>query len=72
MNTQEFIGTIDKYRRIRGIRTQEQLRGHTTVGSNTTFGKYLRQPDLMPVCVMEQIFQALNVPHEERRKCLGL
>ena len=72
MNTQEFKGTVDKYRKIRGIRTQEQLRHHTSVGSNTTFSKYLKYPDQMPVYVMEQIFQALNVPREERRTCLGL
>lgn len=72
MDIPEFRGTIKKYRDIRGIRTQEQLRSHTDVGSNTTFSKYMREPDLMPVRVMEQIFKALNVPYEDRRKCLGI
>lgn len=72
MNTREFRGTISKYRAIRGGMTQEELRGRTKVGSNTTFGKYMRHPELMPIGVLEDIFQALGIPAEERRKCLDV
>ena len=72
MNTREFKGTVMKYRELRGIRTKEQLRSHTSVGSNTTFIKYMKNPDLMPVGVMNEIFRALNIPFEDQRKCLGM
>ena len=72
MNTQEFKGTIKKYRSIRGGMTQEELRKRTKVGGSATFVKYLQHPELMPLGVMEDIFQALGVPAEDRRRCLGI
>lgn len=66
MKAEELQGTIEKYKKIRHIRTNEMLRQHTTVGSSTTFRKYMNDPDLMPLGVFNQIMSALNVPQEER------
>lgn len=66
MNADLFQGTCEKYKKIRHIRTQEQLRAHTTCGSSTTFRKYFNDPDLMPMGIFWQIMNALNVPYEER------
>lgn len=66
MNTELFQGTVEKYKKIRHIRTQEQLRLHTTVGSHNTFKRYFEDPELMPIGVFNQIMNCLNVPQEER------
>lgn len=65
-----FIATIEKYQSLRHIKTKEQLRAHTTVGSNTTFLKYMKEPELMPIGVFEQIMTALKIPMEEQLKIL--
>ena len=70
MNAELFRGTINKYREIRHIRTQEDLRKHTTVGSSTTFRKYLADPELIPIGVFNQIMDSLKVPYEERWEIL--
>ena len=70
MNAELFRGTINKYREIRHIRTQEDLRKHTVVGSSTTFRKYWNNPELVPLGVFEDIMNALNVPYEERWEIL--
>ena len=70
MKSDELQGTIEKYKKIRHIRTQEQLRRHTTVGSPNTFRKYLNNPDLMPLGIFEEIMTALNVPKEEKIELL--
>lgn len=70
MNTELFQGTVEKYKKIRHIKTQEQLRAHTTCGSPTTFRKYWNDPDLMPLGIWEQIMDSLNVPLEERFEIL--
>lgn len=66
MNTDLFRATTRKYMELRHIRTLEQLRSHTTVGSNKTFSKYMRHPDLMPLGIWEQIMDSLNVTTEDR------
>ena len=66
MNSEQLQGTIAKYMKIRHIRTPDQLRKHTRVGSPNTFRKYLASPDLMPLGVFDEIMGALNVPEEER------
>jgi hypothetical protein len=70
MNAELFRGTINKYKELRHIRTQEDLRKHTTVGSNKTFGKYFADPELIPLGVFNQIMDCLNVPYEERWEIL--
>ena len=65
MKSEVFQGTVKKYMILRHIRTMEQLRAHTTVGSNKTFLKYWRDPELIPLGVYMQIMKALNVPLEE-------
>ena len=66
MNTDLFRATTRKYMELRHIRTLEQLRSHTTVGSNKTFIKYMKSPDLMPLGIWEQIMDSLNVTTEDR------
>ena len=70
MNTDLFQATCRKYMALRHIRTMEDLRAHTTCGSNKTFLKYWRDPELMPIGMWEQIMKALNVPYEERYEIL--
>ena len=66
MNADLFRATVRKYMELRHIRTKEQLRAHTTIGSNKTFLKYWNDPELMPIGVYFQIMKALNVPLEEQ------
>ena len=66
MNGDLFRATTRKYMELRHIRTLEQLRSHTTVGSNKTFSKYMKNPDLMPLGIWEQIMDSLNVTTEDR------
>ncbi len=71
MNADVFHATIEYYKKMRHISSNEKLRKHTTVGSNVTFGKYMRDPELMPLGVFEQIMDSLNVPKEDRFKVLN-
>ena len=70
MNSDLFRATCSKYMEMRHIRTKEDLRAHTICGSNKTFLKYWKSPELMPIGVWEQIMKALNVPHEEQFEIL--
>lgn len=70
MNADLFRATVRKYMELRHIRTKEQLRAHTTIGSNKTFLKYWNDPELMPIGVYLQIMSALNVPYEEQNYIL--
>ena len=70
MNGELFQATCSKYMKLRHIKTKEELRAHTTCGSNKTFLKYWHDPELMPVGMWEQIMKALNVPYEEQFKIL--
>ena len=66
MKADQFRATTKYYMELRHIRTKEQLRAHTTVGSNKTFLKYFQDPELMPLGVFLQIMNCLNVPEGER------
>lgn len=66
MNADLFRATVRKYMELRHIKTLEQLRAHTTVGSSTTFRKYYKDPERIPIGIFLQIMKALNVPNEER------
>lgn len=66
MNADLFRGTIAKYKKLRHIHTQEQLRAHTTCGSSTTFRKWMQDPELIPMGELENMMKALKVPREEQ------
>lgn len=70
MNADIFRGIIRKYMELRHIRTMEQLRKHTTVGSDNTFRKYFKNPELIPMGVFLQLMDALNVPQDERMEIM--
>lgn len=70
MNTDLFRATCKKYMELRHIRSREQLRLHTTVGSSTTFRKFWNDPELIPLGVFLQIMKCLNVPQEEQFEIL--
>lgn len=70
MKAELLQGTIEKYKKIRHVRTQAQLREHTSIGSPNTFSKYLADPDLMPLGVFNEIMDYLKVPWEERIELL--
>lgn len=61
-----FEAECRKFMKLRHIRSLEELRSHTTVGSNTTFLKYLDDPESMPVGKMAEIMTALKLPKETR------
>ena len=62
----KFEAECKKYMILRHINSKEQLRSLTTVGSNRTFLKYFKDPDLMPLGVANEIMEALKVPSSER------
>ena len=70
MDGELFRATTKKYMELRHIRTREQLRAHTTCGSNKTFSKYWNDPELMPIGIFEEIMKALNVPKDEKYSIL--
>lgn len=70
MDSELFRATMKKYMELRHIWTREQLRKHTTIGSNTTFGKYWKNPELIPIGQFLRMCDALNVPHAERWEML--
>lgn len=66
MRSDLFLATLAKYKQLRHINNQEQLRKHTTCGSSTTFRKWMNDPELIPIGEWERLMDALNVPMEER------
>lgn len=70
MNIALFHATLAKYRSLRHVTTLEQLRKHTTCGSSTTFRKWMKNPELIPIGEWENIMTALNVPQDERLELL--
>lgn len=66
MNADLFNATLAKYRALRHVSTVEKLRAYTTCGSSTTFRKWLKDPNLMPIGEWENLMNALNVPKSER------
>ena len=61
-----FEAECRKFMKLRHIRTLEDLRSRTTVGSNTTFLKYLDDPLSMPVGKLAEVLTALNVPKDTK------
>ena len=70
MKSDLFLATLAKYKQLRHIHTLEQLRKHTSCGSSTTFRKWMRDPEMIPIGEWERIMDALNVPQEERFEIL--
>lgn len=61
-----FEAECRKYMKLRHIKSLEDLRSRTTVGSNTTFLKYLDDPEQMPVGKMAEVLTALKIPKDTR------
>lgn len=61
-----FEAELSRYMKLRGIRSKEALRSHTTVGSNVTLLKYFQDPELMPLGTAKEIMSALRIPKEEQ------
>lgn len=70
MNAELFRATLAKYKSLRHIDTLEQLRAHTSCGSSTTFRKWIKDPNKMPVGEWENLMNALKVPKAERIEIL--
>ena len=66
-----YRATCRKYMELRHIKSLEQLRQFTTVGSNKTFLKYWNDIELMPWGVMVQIMNGLKIPNDERQMMLN-
>ena len=61
-----FEAECRKFMKIRHIRSLEELRSHTTIGSNTTMLKYMDDPEAMPVGKMAEVLTALRIPKETK------
>ena len=66
-----FEAECRKFMKLRHIRSLEELRKHTTVGSNTTFLKYFDDPECMPVGKMAEILYALKMPKDIRLEIIS-
>ncbi len=66
MNADVFRATIEYYKKLRHT-TNQRLILRTTV-KKVTFYKYMKNPELMPIGVFEQIMDSLNVPKTDRFK----
>lgn len=65
-----FEAECRKYMKHRHIRSLEELRSYTTIGSNTTILKYFDDPEAMPMGKMGEILTALKVPKDIRADLL--
>ena len=70
MKADLFRATCKKYMELQHIKSREQLRLHTVVGSSTTVRKYWNDPELIPLGVFLQIMKCLKVPQEEQFEIL--
>lgn len=61
-----FEAECRKFMKLRHINSLEELRSHTTVGSNTTFLKYFDDPEAMPLGKMAEVLAALKMPKDIR------
>lgn len=61
-----FEAECRRYMKLRHIRSLEELRSHTTIGSNTTFLKYFDDPEAMPLGKMAEVLAALKMPKDVR------
>lgn len=66
-----FEAECRKFMKIRHIRSLEELRSHTTIGSNTTMLKYMDDPEAMPVGKMAEVMTALKMPKDIRVELLS-
>lgn len=66
MDADVFQATIEYYKKLRHT-NNSKLISRTSV-QTTTFYKYLKNPELMPIGVFEQIMDSLNVPKVDRFK----
>lgn len=63
-----FESELLKYRKLRHMRTWEDVRCLTTIGSKNTLAKYIKDPEHMPIGSMMEIMDALKIPDEKRRE----
>lgn len=68
MTDDELRGLIKKYMEIRHVRTLEELRAHTEIGSNTTFFKKWHNFKSFTLAEFLDIMNFLKIPFEEREK----
>lgn len=57
---------LSKYMILSKVRNKEELRQHTTIGSNVTMLKYLDNPERMPIGNLREIMLALKIPKDVR------
>lgn len=62
-----FEGELLKYRKLRHMKTWEEVRTLTTIGSKNTLGRYLKDPERMPIGSLIEIMEALKIPEEQRK-----
>lgn len=67
-----FEAEMLRFRKIRHLRSWEDVRALTTIGSINTLGKYIKDPDLIPIGSLLEIFDALKVPADNRREILEM
>lgn len=65
-----FESEISKYMILARMRSKEELRAHTTVGSNVTMLKYFDDPECIPLGKLQEMMSALKIPKEERLKII--
>ena len=63
-----FESEVLKYRKLRHMSTWEEVRRLTTIGSKNTLGKYLKNPEHMPIGYLIEIMDALKIPEEKREE----
>ncbi len=61
---------LSKYMILSRVKSKEELRLLTTVGSNVTMLKYLDNPERMPIGNLNEIMSALRIPKEDKIKIL--
>lgn len=59
-----FEAECRKYMKLRHMTSLEELRSHTSVGSNVTFLKYFDDPECMPVGKLMEVLTALKMPKD--------
>lgn len=67
----EFEAVMRSYMIRKKVRSLEQLRKKTLIGSNTTFLKKWKYPETFTVEELGDMFDYLNVEYEERIHLLG-
>lgn len=61
---------LSRYMIMSKIKSKEELRQYTTIGSNVTMLKYMDNPERMPIGTIGEIMSALRIPKEERLQIL--